>query len=1049
MKNLKQLHKRGLSLFVALMMCLSLVQVTAMAEENMILDENNNMVSCDHIWNDGEITKEATCTAEGEKTFTCTVEDCGETRTETVPMAAHTPEIMEAIAPTETEPGLTEGSRCLICGTTLKAQESIPATGVEVPTEFLNAVDALRDLDDAALLAGVEAAEALYNGLTEAQKALESVSQRKTALDTFRQTMMLGDELPTTVSGTWFKMDWTLDTTTGTLTYSPNPGITHPAYNSAYAYTPGPVVQDLQSYKDQIQKVVIKEGITKLTQYAFKDLTNLESVEISNTVTEIGFRAFENCRSLKSIEIPQSVVTINNGFIGCTALEKVTLPNSMKTIPTFAGCTALKEINIPTSATAIPPYVFSGCTSLTAINIPNNVTSVGEGAFKGSGLASIEIPDSVTEIGKSVFADCKALTTIRLSGNMSEISSDIFKGCVALENVTLPNSIKTLPSFAGSSLTEIVIPEGVTSIPYYTFANCASLKKVTLPNSLVSIEKQAFAGSGLTSIEIPDSVTEIGDSAFNGCKALAEIKLPKNDKFTRIADSLFSYCSSLKSIEIPDSVTYLGKNAFWYTGLTSLFIPKSVTEMGALAFLGCYDLKSVVIEEGATTPLAGGGAFYACGNLTSVMLPSTLTTIGIDTFNNDEGRMDSNNNPVIMKLPILVIPNSVTTIGARAFAKNDELVIVGSQQVLSAIGTENEPQAKMIYVTGELAKLENPIKDCAVVYLGSNEIPEITTVTKLPVPTKDDAIFAGWYETADFSGNRVANDAAEAGKVYYARWCTAHQWDGGVTTTAPTYTSEGVMTYTCTVCGTTRTESIGRLIYTEPYFPDFTPTYPTTGGTGNGGTTGGTTITDPDTPLDDGTTITDDETPLVRNPLLFRDVPEDMWCRDAVAYVFDKGLMKGISDTVFAPAMSTERGMIVTILHRLEGEPTAAASSFTDVAAGKWYTDAIAWGAANGVVEGYSDTIFKPTQDITREQLAAILFRYAQLKGYDTSKRADLSAYTDAGEISAYALEAMRWAVAEELISGVTSYTLVPGGRADRAQVATILMRFCENIVPA
>lgn len=236
--------------------------------------------------------------------------------------------------------------------------------------------------------------------------------------------------------------------------------------------------------------------------------------------------------------------------------------------------------------------------------------------------------------------------------------------------------------------------------------------------------------------------------------------------------------------------------------------------------------------------------------------------------------------------------------------------------------------------------------------------------------------------------------------------------------------------------------------YYPSYIPTFTPTYPT-GGTGNGGTTGGTTITDPDTPLDDGTTITDEETPLVRNPLLFRDVPEDMWCRDAVAYVFDKGLMKGISDTVFAPAASTERGMIVTILHRLEGEPTAAASSFTDVAAGKWYTDAIAWGAANGVVEGYSDTIFKPTQDITREQLAAILFRYAQLKGYDTSKRADLSAYTDAGEISAYALEAMRWAVAEELISGVTSYTLVPSGRADRAQVATILMRFCENVIPA
>jgi len=228
------------------------------------------------------------------------------------------------------------------------------------------------------------------------------------------------------------------------------------------------------------------------------------------------------------------------------------------------------------------------------------------------------------------------------------------------------------------------------------------------------------------------------------------------------------------------------------------------------------------------------------------------------------------------------------------------------------------------------------------------------------------------------------------------------------------------------------------------FYPSITPTYPTGGGTGT--TTPPSTITDNPTPLDPGTTITDDETPLDRLPLLFRDVADDMWYRDAVAYVFDRGLMKGINETTFAPTLSTERGMIVTILHRLEGEPSAAASAFTDVAAGEWYTDAVAWGAANGVVKGYSDTIFKPTQDITREQLAAILYRYAQLKGYDTGKRADLSAYTDACDISAYALEAMQWAVAEELISGVTSYTLVPGGRADRAQVAMILMRFCENI---
>lgn len=517
-----------------------------------------------------------------------------------------------------------------------------------------------------------------------------------------------------------------------------------------------------------------------------------------------------------------------------------------------------------------------------------------------------------------------------------------------------------------------------------------------------------------------------------------------------IGKEAFQQCSQLSKVTIENGVESIGQSAFARTALTEVVIPDSVKTIGDLAFCDCTQLESAVLPNGLT--IIGQWLFQDCKNLKSLTIPESVTEIQGKAFRRTIG------------LPLIQIPDSVTTIGEHVFvtdttpgqafvpdAENGKSIL-GSVKVLHVVGKENKSDVAVFYVTDsehteEIIAIDNGI--VGVLNGGNVTADAVPKAKALAIPTKTGATFAGWYETADFSGNRVANDAAEAGKVYYARWCTAHQWDGGVTTAAPTYTSEGVMTYTCTVCGTTRTESIGRLIYTEPYFPDFTPTYPTTGGTGNGGTTGGTTITDPDTPLDDGTTITDEETPLVRNPLLFRDVPEDMWCRDAVAYVFDKGLMKGISDTIFAPAMSTERGMIVTILHRLEGEPTAAASSFTDVAAGKWYTDAIAWGAANGVVEGYSDTIFKPTQDITREQLAAILFRYAQLKGYDTSKRADLSAYTDAGEISAYALEAMRWAVAEELISGVTSYTLVPGGRADRAQVATILMRFCENVIPA
>ena len=138
--------------------------------------------------------------------------------------------------------------------------------------------------------------------------------------------------------------------------------------------------------------------------------------------------------------------------------------------------------------------------------------------------------------------------------------------------------------------------------------------------------------------------------------------------------------------------------------------------------------------------------------------------------------------------------------------------------------------------------------------------------------------------------------------------------------------------------------------------------------------------------------------------------------------------------------------MVVAILHRYEGSPAAGAPSFQDVSPQQYYAGAVAWAAANGVVSGYSEDAFGPDEMITREQMAAILYRYAQYKGLDVSGRADLSVFSDAGQISSYAVDAMSWARSSGLIAGVDSHTLQPGGSATRGQVAAILMRFCKNI---
>ena len=169
------------------------------------------------------------------------------------------------------------------------------------------------------------------------------------------------------------------------------------------------------------------------------------------------------------------------------------------------------------------------------------------------------------------------------------------------------------------------------------------------------------------------------------------------------------------------------------------------------------------------------------------------------------------------------------------------------------------------------------------------------------------------------------------------------------------------------------------------------------------------------------------------------------WAYDAIKYVYDNSVMQGVSDTEFAPDENMTRAMLVTVLYRLENaENTSDKSKFTDVPDGEWYTDAVNYAAANGIVTGISDTEFAPNANVTREQTAAILYRYAKMKGYDVSGAAELSAFSDADTISDWALDSFRWANKAELIGGVSETELSPKANTTRAQLAEILMRFLE-----
>lgn len=178
-------------------------------------------------------------------------------------------------------------------------------------------------------------------------------------------------------------------------------------------------------------------------------------------------------------------------------------------------------------------------------------------------------------------------------------------------------------------------------------------------------------------------------------------------------------------------------------------------------------------------------------------------------------------------------------------------------------------------------------------------------------------------------------------------------------------------------------------------------------------------------------------------PFPFTDVPDGAWYEEGVRYAFENGLMTGTGTDTFSPDLAATRGTIVTMLYRLENSPAAGVAAFDDVADSAWYADTVAWAAEHGIVGGYGNGKFGPDDPITREQMATILYRYAQYKEYDVSKQADLNGYTDTDNISSYAVESLSWANVKGLVTGTSATTLTPGGSATRAQVAVILMRFC------
>ncbi len=413
----------------------------------------------------------------------------------------HTEVADEAVAPTCTKNGLTEGSHCAVCGEVIVAQRTVPALGHELSYHAGQAATCTQ--------AGWNAYETCGNCGYTTYAEIPALDHNYVGGVCTRCGASDPDAQPTP-GGTESLLEFTFNGTSYALT-----GIG--AHSDPHVVIPS----EFHGYP-----------VTEIGGRAFADRHWITEVTIPDSVTSIGDEAFRDCSSLTSIAIPDSVTSIGDGtFYGCSSLTSIAIPDSVTSIGdgTFYGCSSLTSIVIPDSVTSIGGDAFYGCSSLTSIAIPDSVTSIGSQAFRDcSSLTSIVIPGSVTSIGEQAFWDCSRLTSVTIGNGVTSIGEQAFLGCSSLTSITIPDSVTSIGGNAFencSSLTSIVIPDSVTSIGGDAFFGCSSLTSILVAegnkvyhsagNCLIeTASKTLILGCSTSVIPADGSVTSIGDYAF-------------------------------------------------------------------------------------------------------------------------------------------------------------------------------------------------------------------------------------------------------------------------------------------------------------------------------------------------------------------------------------------------------------------------------------------------------------------------------------------------------------------------------------------------------
>lgn len=818
-------------------------------------------------------------------------------------------------------------------------------------------------------------------------------------------------------------------------------------YPAKLTIRPGTKMVRIEDYLDGVNELILPDGLESLTitPEGVSDECGITTLTVPESVDYIDLRNFPK---LTDITLPETAVLAEGCFSGCYQIEDLTIPKGNQTLyGVCVGRTAhvvlpddVLEVRGPISNG--DPYRYNNKdrnSNLKSIDLKNVRILTGGALSDCVALERVTLPDSLITLGDGVFSGCAWLRSIKGGKNVRQIGDGCFSACPALTDFG-------------------ELEKNVTHVGSGAFQNCGWFHDQ--PSGVVYFGKAAYAYKGTmpenTVLALKEGTVSVSYSFIAGqtelnptfdYPTLAGLILPQSCKY--VDAYAFAGAKNMKFIDL-GGVQYIGREAFNNSACESIVLPDSVRYVGSNAF-SAPNIRAIHLNDGLRA--LDEGAFFTYGKGSGVTIPASVTYVGAQAFGYCPIEPE---NPFggLTKIDGFVIRGTAGT-AAQTYAVDNEFTFE------TGACTAHQPVTETVAPTCRAGGFTR--RTCAV--CGDVTVTARGSAAAHTAVANDDIAatcdrpgatggthcgFCGQALTAPTEVAALGHDWVVAVEEYehsayygmtrhYCRRCALKRCDNGsahthdysyqVSVKYPTCTAQGYTTHTCACGDSYRDSYVGVLGHN--YVDGVC-------------TRCGAKASDPQPgtqPCDGGAQCPGRG---------FSDMPgPGDWSHEGIDYAVAHGLFVGTSDTTFSPTGAMTRAMLVSVLWRMEGEPAHTdRNPFTDVGT-DWYTDGVLWAAEHDIVAGIGDGRFDPNGDVTREQIAAILCRYTLWKGRSADARADLSVFPDAGDVSGWAYDSLAWANAEDLISGCMigsiSY-LKPLDNATRAQVAAILMRYQQSI---